>query len=122
MAVSQGEVYWAELAPPSGSRPGYRHPVVVIQNDVFNRSRIRTVVACALTSNLRRAAAPGNVRLAKGEAGLPKRSVVNVSQIMTLDKADLVEKIGTLPRRRLEAVLGGVYLLLEPMEVEQARQ
>ncbi|GAG45784.1 unnamed protein product, partial [marine sediment metagenome] len=106
----------------SGSRPGYRHPVVVIQNDVFNRSRIQTVVVCAVTSNLRRGAAPGNVRLAKGEAKLQKRSVVNVSQIMTLDKADLVEKIGTLPRRRLEAVLGGVYLVLEPMEVEQARQ
>jgi mRNA-degrading endonuclease toxin of MazEF toxin-antitoxin module len=80
----QGDVYWIDLGAPSGSGPGYRHPHVVIQNNVFNRSRINTVVVCALTSNLRRAQAPGNVLLEVGEANLPKQSVVNVSQIFTV--------------------------------------
>jgi mRNA interferase MazF len=91
---------------------------VVIQNNLFNRSRINTVVVCAITSNLKRASAPGNVLLRKGEANLPKRSVVNVSQIFTVDKADLVEKIGTLSPERVRQILDGVRLLTEPRDVQ----
>ena len=104
MVIDQGDIYWVDLGEPSGSSPGYRHPHVVIQNNVFNRSRINTVVVCALTSNLRRAEAPGNVLLEKGEGNLPQQSVVNVSQIFTVDKNDLVEKIGSLSRRRIRQV------------------
>ena len=117
MVISQGEVFWVNLGTPSGSAPGYRHPHVVVQNDLFNRSRISTVVVCALTSHLKRAASPGNVTLAKGEANLPRRSVVNISQIFTVDKMDLGEKIGTLSPGRLREVLDGMQLLLEPRAV-----
>ncbi|MFQ5343694.1 MAG: type II toxin-antitoxin system PemK/MazF family toxin [Anaerolineae bacterium] len=119
MVINQGEVHWVDLGEPSGSGPGYRHPHVVIQNNVFNRSRINMVVVCVLTSNLKRAQAPGNVLLAKGEANLPKQSVVNVSQIFTVDKEDLVERIGVLSRARVRQILDGVSLLLEPREVDQ---
>jgi mRNA interferase MazF len=118
VVIKQGDVYWIDLGEPSGSAPGYRHPHVVIQNDLFNRSRINTVVVCALTSNLRRAEAPGNVLLTPGEANLPKRSVVNVSQIFTVDKSDLVEKIGTLSPQRIREILDGVHLLLEPRDTK----
>jgi mRNA interferase MazF len=118
MVIDQGDIYWVDLGEPSGSEPGYRHPHVVIQNNVFNRSRINTVVVCALTSNLRRAEAPGNVPLEKGEANLPRQSVVNVSQIYTVDKGDLVEKIGRLSRRRIRQILDGVMLVIEPREID----
>ena len=85
MIIRQGDVFWVDPGLPSGSGPGYRHPYVVIQNNAFNRSRINTVVVCALTSNLKRAGAPGNVLLDIGEADLPRQSVVNVSQIFTVD-------------------------------------
>ena len=117
MVVEQGDVFWVELGDPSGSGPGYRHPHVVIQNNVFNQSRIRTVVVCAITSNVRLAAAPGNVRLPRGEANLPKASVVNVSQLYTVDRTDLVEKIGSLAPARMDQVLEGVRLLIEPREL-----
>lgn len=117
--INQGDVFWIDLGEPSGSGPGYRHPHVVIQNNLFNRSRINTVVVCALTSNLKRADAPGNVLLSPGEANLPKRSVVNVSQIFTVDKSDLVEKIGTLSRQRVREILDGIQLLLEPREADE---
>jgi len=110
----QGDVYWVDLGPPDRSGPGYRHPLVVVQNDAFNRSRISTVVACALTSNLARSAAPGNVLLRKGEPNLPRRSVVNVSQLVTVDKTALVEKIGTLSRARVREILDGIALVLVP--------
>ena len=116
--IRQGDVYWVDLGEPRGSAPGYRHPHVVIQNNLFNRSRINTVVVCVITSNLRRAAAPGNVLLEKGEANLPQRSVVNVSQIFTVDKADLVEKIGTLSPSRVRHILDGIQLLTEPRDIE----
>jgi mRNA interferase MazF len=119
MVIGQGDVYWIDLGAPSGSGPGYRHPHVVIQNNVFNRSRINTVVVCALTSNLRRAQAPGKVLLEVGEANLPKQSVVNVSQIFTVDKGDLVERVGTLSSTRVRQVLDGVSLLLEPRDVDE---
>lgn len=118
MVISQGDVFWVDLGKPSGSEPGYRHPHVVVQNNVFNRSRINTVVVCTLTSNLRRAAAPGNVLLPQGEANLPKQSVVNVSQLFTIDKSQLGDKIGMLSPMRVRQVLDGIRLVLEPRDVE----
>jgi mRNA interferase MazF len=117
MVINQGDVVWIDLGEPSGSESGYRRPYVVIRNNVFNYSRISTVVVCALTSNLKRAQAPGNVLLDKGEANLPKQSVVNVSQIFTVDKRDLDEKIGTLSRRRVRQILDGLRLLTEPRDI-----
>jgi len=118
MVIHQGDVFWVDLGEPIQSGPGYRHPHVVIQNNVFNLSRLNTVVVCALTSNLSRAGAPGNVRLEAGEADLPKPSVVVVSQIFTVDKSQLDEFIGTLSRQRVRQILDGVQLLLEPREVD----
>jgi mRNA interferase MazF len=117
VVICQGDVYWSDLGTPSGSGPGLLHPYVVVQNDVFNQSHINTVVVCGLSSTLRLAAAPGNVLLEVGEANLPKRSVVNVSQVYTLDKEDLVEKIGTLSPDRIQEILNGLYLLLEPRDL-----
>lgn len=118
MVISQGDVFWVDLGEPSGSGPGYRHPHVVVQNNVFNRSRINTVVVCVITSHLKRASAPGNVLLEKGEANLPKPSMVNISQIFTVDRQDLVEKIGALSQKRVRQILDGIGLLLEPRDVE----
>jgi mRNA interferase MazF len=118
MVIEQGDVFWVDLGDPSGSGPGYRHPHVVIQNNLFNRSRINTVVVCVITSNLKRAQAPGNVLLKKGEANLPKPSVVNVSQIFTVDKSELVEKIGTLSPQRVRQILDGIRLITEPRDVD----
>ena len=114
--INQGDIFWIDFDDPEGSEPGYRHPYVVIQNNVFNNSRIRTVVVCALTSNLKRAAAPGNILLEPHEANLPKRSVVNISQIYTVDKTQLGEQIGALAARRVREILEGVDLLLEPRD------
>ncbi len=109
-------MFWVALGTASGAAPGYRHPHLVIQNNAFNRSGISTIVICSLTSNLKLGAAPGNVNLKKGEAGLTKRSVVNISQIYTVDKNDLVKRIGTLSSRRMAEVLAGVRLLMEPRD------
>ena len=117
--IRQGDVFWVELGEPVGSAPGYRHPHVVIQNNVFNRSRINTVVAVALTSNLTRAAAPGNVLLRKGEAGLPKPSVVNVSQVFTVDRSQLAQRIGTLSPARVREIVAGLLSVVEPREVPE---
>ena len=114
MVIQQGEIYWVDLAEPRGSEPGYRHPHIVIQNNVFNASRINTVVVCSLTSNLNRARAPGNVVLKKGEANLSKECVVNISQIFTVNKGDLVEKIGQVSEKRMLEILDGIKLLIEP--------
>ena len=118
MVVRQGDVYWVDLGEPAGSGPGYRHPHVIVQNNLFNRSKIRTIVVCALTSNLGRAASPGNVRLDEGEANLPKPSVVNVTQIFTVDRTQLDEYIGTLSAQRISQILDGVKLVLEPRDVD----
>ena len=117
MAVKQGDIFWINLVPPRASEPGYGHPHVVIQNNVFNASKINTVVVCALTSNLKRAKAPGNVLLRKGEGNLRKTSVVNISQIITVDKSDLAEKIGTLSQKRINEIINGLKLLIEPREL-----
>jgi len=118
MVINQGDIYWVELGEPGGSEPGYTHPHVVIQNNVFNRSRISTLVVCALTSNIKRAKAPGNVLLEKGEANLPKQSVVVVSQIFTIDKSQLNEYIGSLTKRRINQILDGIHLLTDPLEID----
>jgi len=110
--VAQGEVWWADLPEPAGSGPGFRRPVVVVQGDALNASRIATVVCVPLTSNLRWADAPGNVLLPARLTGLPKDSVANVSQIVTLDKTLLTERAGKLPRNKLASVLSGIDLVL----------
>ena len=117
MVIKQGDIFWVDLGPPSGSAPGFMHPHVVIQNNIFNRSKINTVVICALTSNLKRAKAPGNILLSKGEANLKKNSVANISQIITVDKSDLIKKIGSLSPPRIEQIIEGVKLLVEPREL-----
>jgi len=108
VTVSQGEVWWADLGEPRGSKPGFRRPVLVIQGDALNRSRIATAVCVALTSNVKWASAPGNVLLSESATGLPKESVANVSQIVTLDKSELTSRVGKLPTAKLELVLSGV--------------
>jgi len=118
VVINQGDVYWIDLGEPSGSEPGYRHPHVVIQNNLFNRSQIRTVIVLALTSNLKRADVPGNVLLENGEANLPRQSVANVSQVFTVDKSQLDEYIGALSPRRVREILNGIRLVIEPREPE----
>jgi mRNA interferase MazF len=115
--IKQGDIFWIDFGEPKGSVPGYRHPCVVIQNNVFNESKIASVVVCALTSNLKRLKAPGNVLIGKGEGNLNKDSVVNISQIATVDKTDLVEKIGSLSKLKIADIIDGVKLLIEPREV-----
>ncbi|HCS47499.1 MAG TPA: type II toxin-antitoxin system PemK/MazF family toxin [Candidatus Aminicenantes bacterium] len=117
MVIAQGDVFWLDAGAPRGSGPGFRRPHVVVQNDVFNASRIQTTVLCALTSNLARAKAPGNLLLGKGEANLHRPSVVNVSQVVTVDKSILKEKIGHLSRERVREIVSGLRLVLEPREL-----
>ena len=117
MVISQGDVFRIDLDVPSGSELGFLRPHVVIQNNLFNQSRISTVVVCALTSNLKRASVPGNVQLFTGVANLPKPSVVNVSQLFTVSKSNLVDKIGTLSPLRMLQVLEGIDIVLRPREV-----
>ena len=108
MVISQGEIWWADLPAPVGSGPGFRRPVVVVQGDALNRSRVATVVCVPLTSNLKWALAPGNVHLPARLSGLPKDSVANVSQIVSVDKELLTARAGKLPRSSLELVLSGI--------------
>lgn len=110
--ISQGDVWWADLAPPVGSAPGFRRPVVVVQGDTLNRSRIATVVCVPLTGNLRWAEAPGNLLLAARSTGLSKDSVANVSQIVTLDRGVLTEHVGRLSRTKVELLLAGIDVIL----------
>lgn len=113
MVIHRGSIWWADLPSPSGAGPGYRRPILIIQADAFNTSRIATVIAVVITSNLRLAAAPGNVLLRASESGLPRDSVINVSQIITLDKADLEEQIGVVSARTLTTVEEGIQLVLD---------
>ena len=108
----RGAIWWAALPDPVVSEPAYRRPVLIIQSNAFTRSRIHTVIAVVITTNLRLADAPGNVRLAARESGLPKDSVANVSQIITVDKTFLVEKCGQVGERMMHAVDAGVRLVL----------
>ena len=111
--IAQGEVWWADLGEPVGSAPGYRRPVLVVQGDPLNRSRIASVVCVPLTSQLKWADAPGNVLLSAATSGLDRDSVANVSLIVALDKAQLVERAGKVTARKLERVLAGVDVVLE---------
>jgi len=110
--VARGEVWWADLGPKRGSAPAWRRPVLIVSADAFNRSGIETVTVVAVTSNLRLAAAPGNVPLAAGSAALEKDSVVNVSQVVTLDKSDLSRRLGMLDRLEMGQVDDGLRLAL----------
>ena len=112
MVVAQGHVYWASLPDPTGSGPGFRRPVVVVQGDALNRSRVRTIVCVPLTSNLRWTEAPGNVLLPARATGLAKDSVANASQIITLDRELLTEEVGKLSKRQLESILAGIDIVL----------
>ncbi len=112
MVIAQGEVWWADLPQPTGSGPGFRRPVVVVQGDALNRSRLATAVCVPLTSNLRWADAPANVFLEAGITRLPKDSVANVSQIVALDKALLTERVSKLSAEKLGLVLSGIDLVL----------
>jgi mRNA interferase MazF len=114
MVIGQGDVAWVDLPPSSGSEPAGRRPVVVLQHDRFNATRLATVVVVAITSQLKYEALPGNVRLRRGEAGLPKASVVNVTQISTIDRSRVVGRIGRLSLARLAEVWKGIRLVLEP--------
>ena len=111
MVINQGDVYWAQPQEMHDSEPGYPHPYVVIQDDAINHSRINTVVVCALTSNLKRAKAPGNVLLEAGEANLPRQSVVEISKISLVEKNQLGEFIGTLSGQRIDQILAGMRFL-----------
>ncbi len=110
--MRRGEIWWASLGEPQGSGPGYRRPVVIVQSNEFNESAIRTSICAAMTSNMRLADAPGNVRVTRRTSGLPQESVVNVSQLITLDKQRLTEKVGRLPAESLRDVEAGIRLVL----------
>ena len=112
MVISQVEVWWADLPAPAGSGPGFRRPVVVAQCDALNRSRIGTVVCVPLTSNLKWAGAPGNVSLPARLTGLPRDSVANVSQIVSLDKELLTVRVGRLPQAKLDLLVSGINVIL----------
>ena len=113
MVIQRGEIWWADLPEPSGSAPGYRRPVLVVQSDDFNRSRIATAIVVVITANLNLAQAPGNVLLPQKATGLPRDSVANISQVLTVDKSFLTEKIGELPSYLLEQVESGLRLVMD---------
>jgi len=110
--VKRGQIWWVELPEPKSSEPGYRRPVIIVQSDEFNRSRINTVVAVAITSNLRLSDAPGNVKLPVKASGLSKESVVNVSQVITLDKQFLTDMVGEVSRQVMQQIDEGMRLVL----------
>jgi mRNA interferase MazF len=110
--IQRGQIWWADLREPRGSEPGYRHPVLVLQRDEVNRSRIDTVVVCLLTSNTVLSRAPGNTLLRRRRTGLPRDSVVNASQVATLNKSDLEELVGELPRDLMDDVDQGLRWFL----------
>ena len=116
--IRQGEVYWLQFGQAVDSAPAGRRPALVVQHDRFNRSTISTTVVVAITSNLRLGVMPGNIRLRRGEAGLPRASVVNVSQIRTIDRTRLVDRVGVLGASRLREVLKGLALLLGTDELD----
>ncbi len=112
--IRQGAVFWIDRGAPFGSEPGYRRRYVIVQNDAVNRSAINTVLACPLTTNLRMARAPGNLLLREGEGGVAQDSVVNVSQVIALDRARFVEFVGQLSPQRVRRIVQGLILIIEP--------
>lgn len=109
----KGEIWWADLPRPSSSGPGFRRPILIIQSDAFNRSKINTIICTVITSNMKLANAPGNVLLPKGVSNLPKESVINVSQIITIDKSFLTECVGAVSKGCLRKVEDGIKLILD---------
>lgn len=109
--IRRGEIWWASLPDPRGSEPGFRHPLLVMQSDHFNRSQIATVMGVVLTSNVRLAEAPGNVLLKRRETGLPRDSVANVSQVITVDKSFFINRVRSLPDARIQDVESGLRLV-----------
>ena len=112
MVIKRGEIWWAELGVPRGSDLGFRHPIIIIQSNDFNQSKLNTIIGVVITSNLRLAAMPGNVLIEKSSTSLLKDSVANVTQIVTLDKGDLLEKVGKLPDRIVQNIEDGLRLVL----------
>jgi mRNA interferase MazF len=112
MELARGDVWWADLPDPQGSEPGYRRPLLIVQNDLFNRSRLRTVLAVVLTGNLRLVDAPGNVLVPARASGLPRDSVANVSQVITIDRNALTDRVGRLPGTIIDQVANGLRLAL----------
>lgn len=112
MVVKRGEIWWATMGEPRGSEPGYRRPVVVISSNEFNKSQIQTVIVAVITSNLRLADAPGNIKLSKKNSGLNRDSVINISQLLTLDKSFITEQIGQLSNSFIHKLNNGIKLVL----------
>lgn len=112
MVIRRGEIWWAALPGPRGSEPGFRRPVLIMQSDAFNQSAIQTVIAAAISSNLHLAAAPGNIMLRRRESRLPQDCVINVSQLVTLSKSFLADRVGRIPPARIREVEEGVRLVL----------
>jgi len=113
MVIKRGEIWWAEIPEPKGLEPEYKRPLVVIQSNEFNKSRINTIVAAVITTNIRLAQAPGNIMLTVKQSNLPKKSVINVSQVITIDKTFLNEKAGTLSNKIMDIVDDGLRLVLK---------
>jgi mRNA interferase MazF len=113
VVIQRGGIWWADLPEPTSSEPGYRRPVLVVHSDDFNRSRIATAIVVVITSNLKLAAAPGNVFLPQRATGLSKDSVANISQVLTVEKSFLTEKISDLPKHLLEQVETGLRLVMD---------
>ncbi len=112
MVVERGEIWWADLGEPRGSSPGFERPVLIIQSDYFNQTRINTLIVVIITTTIRLAKMPGNVLLSKRASGLKEESVVNVSQLFTLDRKDLLEHLGTISERKMEQIDQGLRLVL----------
>lgn len=112
MVIERGQIWWTDLTAPRGSSPGYQHPIVIIQSDHFNQTKLNTVIGAVITSNLDLAKMPGNVLIKKNQIELPKDPVVNVTQIVTIDKSELLEYVGTLSERKMEQIENGLRLVL----------
>ena len=113
MVIKRGEIWWAELPEPAGSGPGYKRPLIIVQSNEFNNSNINTVIAAVITTNVHLAAAPGNVLLSAKKSNLPKKSVVNISQLITVDKSFLTEKVHTLSNKVMAQIDNGIRLVLK---------
>ena len=113
MVIKRGEIWWAELPEPVGSEPGYKRPLVIIQSNEFNNSNINTIIAAVITTNLNLAAAPGNILLTAKKSKLPKKSVINISQLITINKSFLTEKVHTLSNKVMEQIDNGIRLVLK---------
>lgn len=112
MVIERGQIWWADLPEPRGSSPGYEHPIVIIQSDDFNKTNINTVIGAVITSNLVLAEMPGNVLIKKNQSEIPKDSVVNVTQIVTIDNSELLEYVGKISERKMEQIERGLRLVL----------